>query len=70
MACLYIVMALIVIGLNFTEIPRAFMLIIESAFTPVAAFGGFAGSAVASTIKAGAARGAYSNEAGIGVHLL
>ena len=52
---LYIVMALIVIGLNFTEIPRAFMLIIESAFTPVAAFGGFAGSAVASTIKAGAA---------------
>ncbi|MDB8791071.1 sodium:alanine symporter family protein [Romboutsia sp. 1001216sp1] len=66
MACLYIVMALIVIGLNFTEIPRAFMLIIESAFTPVAAFGGFAGSAVASTIKAGAARGAYSNEAGMG----
>ncbi len=32
----------------------------------MAAVGGFTGSVVAATIKAGAARGAYSNEAGMG----
>lgn len=66
MAMAYFCIALIVVLMNFTEIPHAFVLIIKGAFTPTAAFGGFAGSAVAATIKAGASRGAYSNEAGMG----
>lgn len=66
MAVAYFAVALVVIFVNFDQIPHAFTLIFRGAFTPTAAFGGFAGSAVAATIKAGAARGAYSNEAGMG----
>ena len=66
MASIYVIMALIVILANIKQVPEAFALIFKSAFTPQAGFGGFAGAAVAQTIKAGAARGAYSNEAGMG----
>ena len=43
-----------------------FMLIVKSAFTPVAAQGGFAGAAVWAAIRFGVARGVFSNEAGLG----
>lgn len=66
MATAYFIVALVVILVNFDQIPHAFSLIIKGSFSPTAAFGGFAGSAVAATLKAGAARGAYSNEAGMG----
>ena len=56
----------LVLGLNFTEIPAAFSLVITSAFTPVAAQGGFAGAAVWAAIRFGVARGVFSNEAGLG----
>ncbi|MDC6109418.1 alanine/glycine:cation symporter family protein [Serratia rubidaea] len=57
---------IIVLGLNVSEIPAAFSLIITSAFTPVAAQGGFAGAAVWAAIRFGVARGVFSNEAGLG----
>ncbi|TQI82142.1 AGCS family alanine or glycine:cation symporter [Serratia fonticola] len=57
---------IIVLGMNVTEIPAAFSLIITSAFTPVAAQGGFAGAAVWAAIRFGVARGVFSNEAGLG----
>ncbi|CEH35603.1 alanine/glycine:cation symporter family protein [Romboutsia lituseburensis] len=66
MAIAYFLIAVIAILANYKNIPVAFELIFKGAFTPTAAVGGFAGSVIAATIKAGAARGAYSNEAGMG----
>ena len=66
MAAAYVGCALIVILMNLTEIPGAFALIIESAFTGHAAVGGFAGTAVMMAIQFGIARGIFSNEAGLG----
>lgn len=66
MAVAYFLIAVIAILANYKNIPIAFGLIFKGAFTPTAAVGGFAGSVIAATIKAGAARGAYSNEAGMG----
>jgi len=66
MAFFYIGAGLVVLMTNASEIPAAFGLIIESAFTPVAAQGGFAGAAVWAAIRFGVARGVFSNEAGLG----
>lgn len=57
---------IVVLALNITEVPQALVLIVESAFTPVAAQGGFAGAAVWAAIRFGVARGVFSNEAGLG----
>lgn len=62
----YIVASLIVLGMYADQVPAAFALIIESAFSPVAATGGFAGAAVMMAIRYGVARGIFSNEAGLG----
>ncbi|MDX1303595.1 sodium:alanine symporter family protein [Photobacterium sp.] len=66
MSAFYIASGLLVLGMHFSEIPAAFSLIISSAFTPVAAQGGFAGAAVWAAIRFGVARGVFSNEAGLG----
>jgi len=58
MALAYILISLIIIGLNITALPHAFMLIIGDAFTPMAGFG--------AAIGWGVKRGVYSNEAGQG----
>lgn len=62
MAISYIVMALIIIGLNIDKVPEMFSLILSSAFGADATFGGIVGSA----ISWGVQRGIYSNEAGQG----
>ncbi|WP_415258047.1 alanine/glycine:cation symporter family protein [Thauera phenylacetica] len=62
----YVVASLIVLGMYADQIPGAFVLIIDSAFSPVAATGGFAGAAVMMAIRYGVARGIFSNEAGLG----
>ena len=66
MAGAYIVMALIAIGLNIQDIPETFQRIFYGAFNPQAASGGFVGAAVILAIRAGVARGLFSNEAGQG----
>ncbi|TDB62196.1 alanine/glycine:cation symporter family protein [Photorhabdus khanii] len=66
MTVAYLAAGLIVLGVNLSEIPAAFVLIVKSAFTPVAAQGGFAGAAVWAAIRFGVARGIFSNEAGLG----
>jgi AGCS family alanine or glycine:cation symporter len=66
MAIFYVAMALIVIGMNITAIPATFALIFTSAFTGQAAAGGFLGAGVMMAIRAGVARGLFSNEAGQG----
>jgi AGCS family alanine or glycine:cation symporter len=66
MAGLYVLGALIIIIINIGKIPGVIALIFGYAFRPMAAVGGFAGSAIAATIRWGIARGVYSNEAGMG----
>ena len=66
MAALYISAAMVVLILNFEEVPGAFLLIIESALSGQAAVGGFAGATVAHAVRFGIARGIFSNEAGLG----
>jgi AGCS family alanine or glycine:cation symporter len=66
MAFLYLFGALFIIFLNISKIPGAIAIIFRYAFTPMAATGGFAGSALAATMRWGVARGCYSNEAGMG----
>ncbi|RZK50089.1 MAG: alanine:cation symporter family protein [Pedobacter sp.] len=58
----YILMALVIMALNFTQIPSVFSLIVRSAFDLEPVFGGIFGMAVAWGVK----RGIYSNEAGQG----
>ncbi|PFG52310.1 AGCS family alanine or glycine:cation symporter [Marinobacter sp. LV10R520-4] len=66
MAISYLLAGLVVLAINFAEIPAAFGLIFEHAFSPIAAEGGFAGAAVWAAIRFGVARGVFSNEAGLG----
>lgn len=67
MSVLYIGAGLIVIGLNFRNLPDAFLSIFRYAFTGHAAFGGFGGAGAALCIRWGLARGIYSNDAGAGM---
>ncbi|WP_133556763.1 alanine/glycine:cation symporter family protein [Algoriphagus boseongensis] len=62
MAMGYIILAVVIISLNFSEIPNVFKLIISSAFNTEAMFSGVFGMAISWGIK----RGIYSNEAGQG----
>lgn len=66
MASVYVLGCIVIIGANISSIPAVFKLIFSSAFNGHAAAGGFAGSVVAQTLRWGVARGAYSNEAGMG----
>ena len=66
MACLYVVGALVIIFANVGELPAVFGMIFKDAFTGRAAVGGFAGATIMAAIRWGAARGVYSNEAGVG----
>jgi AGCS family alanine or glycine:cation symporter len=58
MALAYIIVAMVIIGLNIDRLPEVFMMIIGDAFTPMAGFG--------AAIGWGVKRGVYSNEAGQG----
>lgn len=66
MACLYVLGALVIIFAHVGELPAIFGMIFQDAFTGRAAVGGFAGATVMAAIRWGAARGVYSNEAGVG----
>ncbi len=61
MATLYILAALLIIGIHYDEIPAVFMKIINGAFVPDAMYGGFIG-----VLIVGFQRAAFSNEAGVG----
>jgi len=66
MAVTYVMAGLVVLVMYAGEIPAALGLILQHAFTPVAATGGFAGAAVWAAVRFGVARGVFSNEAGLG----
>jgi alanine or glycine:cation symporter, AGCS family len=62
MALAYILMAVIIIVMNITQVPAVFALIFKSAFNLEATYSGVFGMAIAWGVK----RGIYSNEAGQG----
>lgn len=66
MAVGYVACGLVVLFVNMDQIIPSIGLVFESAFSPVAATGGFAGAAVWAAIRFGVARGVFSNEAGLG----
>lgn len=66
MALIYAAGALIIIFANIEKIPQVFGLIFKNAFTPTAPLGGFLGATMVAGMRNGIARGAYSNEAGMG----
>lgn len=66
MALTYVGMALLALALNYQGIPGAFATIFDSAFNGQAAAGGFLGAGMIMAIRAGVARGLFSNEAGQG----
>jgi len=66
MALFYVFGAATILLLNPSSTVAAFNLVISSAFNGHAALGGFAGAGVALALKAGVARGVFSNESGFG----
>ncbi len=66
MALAYILLAVVALIINARDLPATFGLIFDSAFTGMSAVGGFAGAGVMMAIRAGVARGLFSNEAGQG----
>lgn len=65
MACIYVAFCVLLLVMNVTKIPTAFVLIMESAFGVRAAAGGALGAIIIAMQK-GIARGIFSNEAGLG----
>jgi AGCS family alanine or glycine:cation symporter len=61
MCIVYVAAAVYILLAHFTKIPAALALIVDNAFTPDAAYGGFLG-----VLVIGIKRAAFSNEAGIG----
>ena len=66
MALLYVLGCLYILFVNIDHVVPALSLIVESAFNPSAAGGGFVGGSIILTARYGIARGLFSNESGMG----
>jgi len=66
MSLFYIAGGLFIVFSHISDVPQGLWFIVQNAFTPTAAVGGFAGAAVMIGIQQGVARGIFSNEAGLG----
>ena len=66
MAVLYVLGCLYILFINSAYLWPALKLIVQAAFTPEAAGGGFIGSTVMTAARYGIARGLFSNESGMG----
>ena len=66
MSLFFIIVALIIIFINVTSIPAAFVMIFKSAFSFKAVGGGILGYGIMMAMRYGFARGIFSNEAGLG----
>jgi len=67
MALLYVVGGSIVLLVHFDQLPNAFLMILNGAFSPSAAFGGVAGGTLLLVMQRGACQSVFSNEAGLGI---
>ena len=66
MCVLYVGSCLVILALQFDQIPGVFSLIFTEAFSLSAAGGGVGGYAIVHAFKIGIKRGAFSSEAGVG----
>ena len=66
MALLYVVGCIVILCMNSPYVWPAIQLIVQSAFNPSAAGGGFVGATVMMAARYGIARGLFSNESGMG----
>lgn len=66
MALLYLIITAGILIFNIDALPAAIASVIESAFTPTAATGGFLGATAMMALRNGVARGVFSNESGLG----
>lgn len=66
MAIVYVICCIVILCMNSQYLWETVCLIVESAFTPKAAFGGAVGSGVLVAMQYGCARGLFSNESGMG----
>ena len=66
MAILYVLGCVVILCINGAYVWPALKLIVESAFNPSAAGGGFVGATVMMACRFGVARGLFSNESGMG----
>jgi alanine or glycine:cation symporter, AGCS family len=66
MIVFYLIGSIIVLIINFRGIPAIFAYVVQDAFSPAAAAGGFAGASIMMAIERGVARGVFSNESGLG----
>jgi len=66
MIVFYIVGGLVVLAINWRGIPAIFVYVVQDAFRPAAAAGGFLGASLMMAVRMGIARGAFSNESGLG----
>jgi AGCS family alanine or glycine:cation symporter len=66
MILLYLSTVILILIFRIEEVPSAFALIFNHAFSGHAASGGFIGATMAAAIRFGVARGLFSNEAGLG----
>ncbi len=66
MSIMYMAFGFYIIITNITSLPAAIVLIVKSAFQPMAAVGGFAGASFMLIARTGISRGLFSNEAGWG----
>ena len=66
MAVLYVLGCIIILFMNSGYVGPAVQLIVQSAFNPSAAGGGFVGATVMMAARYGIARGLFSNESGMG----
>ena len=66
MAALYVLGCIVILCINSSYVWPAIQLIVDSAFNPSAAGGGFVGATVMMAARYGIARGLFSNESGMG----
>lgn len=66
MAACYIVGCVIILVMNFKNLPNSFVQIFTMAFKPSSIFGGAVGTTIQLAMSKGVARGLFSNEAGMG----
>ena len=66
MTIVYVISTFLLLLSFYEAIPGAIALIVDSAFNGTAATGGFAGAAMIAGLRAGVARGIFSNESGLG----
>ncbi len=73
MGSLYLLIAILVIGMNFTHIPQAILIVLKGAFTGKAAVGGAVGVSILAIVQAmipgvtaGVTRAVLATEAGLG----